>query len=229
VLSKRGLCSRSQAEALVRAGRVQLDGRTVTDPEHPTDLQHARIEVAGMAAARAERACIALNKPRGLVTTRADERGRKTVYHCLQDSGLPWLAPVGRLDQASEGLLLFSNDPAWAAAVCGAGVPKTYHVQVQGVPDAEVLARLAAGVDERGEHLAAERVALLRSGGRTAWLEFVLRGGRNRQIRRMLAAVELDVLRLLRVAIGPVTLGELPKGSWRRLTDAEVHALAPDL
>ena len=225
MLSKRGLCSRSQAVVLVRAGRVRVDGRVVTDPEFPTDVRTARIAIEGQASAPAARLCIALNKPRGLVTTRADERGRPTVYDCLAGSDLPWLAPVGRLDQASEGLLLFTNDPAWAAVVTSAGVSKRYHVQVAGVPDQATLAALRAGMDDAGERLHASGVELLRSGGRTAWLEFELHGGRNRQIRRMLATVGLPVKRLVRVAVGPLVLGDLPKGAWRRLSDDEIAAL----
>lgn len=228
VLSKRGLCSRTVAATLVRERRVRVNGRLVEDPEHPTDLARDLIEIDGVRAAAAAPVYIALNKPRGLVTTTADERGRETVYACLEDAGLPWLAPVGRLDKASEGLLLFSNDPAWAASVSAAGtIAKTYHVQVAGAVDAKVLRALATGMEDRGEWLRAERVALVRSGERTAWLEFELRGGRNRQIRRMLAAVGLDVKRLVRITIGGVALGDLAKGAWRRLDAAEAASLGP--
>jgi 23S rRNA pseudouridine2605 synthase len=230
VLSKRGLCSRTQAAAWVRDGRVAVNGRVVLDPEFPVRADVDRVDVDGRGIDAAERVCIALNKPRGLVTTARDERGRATVYDCLRDAGLPWLGPVGRLDQASEGLLLLSNDPAWAAAITdpARGPDKTYHVQVDGVPDAGALARLQAGRDVDGERLAAKSARLLRSGGRTAWLEIVLDEGRNRQIRRLLAAEGWTVRRLVRVAIGPVALGDLAKGAWRRLGDAEIAALAAD-
>ena len=169
-----------------------------------------------------------LNKPRGLVTTAQDERGRDTVYRCLDGAGLPWLAPVGRLDKTSEGLLLFSNDPAWAAAITdpGRGPSKTYHVQIDRVPEAALPTRLVEGVDDGGEHLRASEVRVLRCGERNAWLEIVLDEGRNRQIRRLLAAFDIDVLRLVRVAIGTLPLGELPKGQWRRLDASEVDALS---
>ena len=227
VLSKRGVCSRSQAAAWVRDGRVAVNGRIVRDPEHPVRPDDA-VLVDGERTAAAERVCIALNKPRGLVTTARDERGRATVYDCLRDADLPWLGPVGRLDQASEGLLLLSNDPGWAAAITDPerGPDKTYHVQVDGVPDDDALARLQAGRDVDGERLAAKSATRLRSGGRTAWLEIVLEEGRNRQIRRLLAAEGWTVRRLVRVAIGPVRLGDLAKGAWRRLDDAEIAALA---
>ena len=136
---------------------------------------------------------------------------------------------MGRLDQASEGLLLMSNDPGWAAAITdpAQGLDKTYHVQVDAIPDPALLAGLVAGVVDAGEPLAAKSVALLRSGTRNAWLEVVLDEGRNRQIRRLLAAHGLGVLRLVRIAIGGVALGELPKGAWRELSAAEVSGLAP--
>jgi 23S rRNA pseudouridine2605 synthase len=229
VLSKQGLCSRTQAAAWVAAGRVAVNGKVVRDPEFPVRMGQDAVVVDGGAAAAAAPLYLALNKPRGLVTTASDERGRDTVYRCLEGSGLPWLAPVGRLDQASEGLLLMSNDPAWAAAITdpATGPDKTYHVQVDAVPDAALLAALHEGIHDAGEHLSARSATLLRTGGKTAWLEIVLDEGRNRQIRRLLAAHGLETLRLVRVAIGPVALGDLTKGAWRRLTEAEVSSLAP--
>ena len=228
VLSKAGLCSRTQAATWVREGRVAVNARIVRDPEHPVRPGVDRVAVDGRDIASAQRLYLALNKPRGLVTTASDEKGRDTVYACFADAGLPWLAPVGRLDQASEGLLLMSNDPAWAAAITdpATGPDKTYHVQVDVIPDAALLAALVQGVVDDGERLAAKSATLLRSGSRNAWLEIVLDEGRNRQIRRLLAAHGLGVLRLLRTAIGPLPLGELGKGHWRHLTTAEVAALA---
>src|SRR3990167_2291119 len=131
-----------------------------------------------------------LNERGGLVTTTGEEQGRDTVYRCLEDAGLPWLAPVGRLDKASEGLLLFTNDPAWAARITDPahGPDKTYHVQVDRVPDASLLEALRKGVEVDGEHLSARDARLLRAGERNAWLEIVLEEGRNRQIRRLLEA-----------------------------------------
>ncbi len=229
VLSKAGLCSRSEAARWIKAGRVQVDGRVIHDPEYPMRAGMRGVLVDGHATDGGERFYLALNKPRGLVTTARDEQGRDTVYRCLDGSGLPWVAPVGRLDRASEGLLLFSNDPAWAARVLDpqSGPDKTYHVQVDAVPDASLLEQLCAGVQVDGEHLRAVSATLLRSGGRTAWLQIVLDEGRNRQIRRLLGAFDLEVRRLVRVSIGPVALGELGKGQWRPLAPAERDALAP--
>jgi 23S rRNA pseudouridine2605 synthase len=170
-----------------------------------------------------------LNKPRGLVTSAADERGRSTVYQCLEGAGLPWLAPVGRLDKASEGLLLFSNDSRWAAAITepSSALLKVYHVQVEGLVSADLLDRMLAGVDSEGERLAARALSVLRAGARTSWLEVTLDEGRNRHIRRLLEAFDLPVLRLLRISIGALALGDLAKGSWRHLTAEEVALLAP--
>jgi 23S rRNA pseudouridine2605 synthase len=206
---------------------VSVDGRVITDPEFPVRLDQPGVRLDGQPLPDAPPTYVMLNKPRGLVTSAADEQGRDTVYRCL-DEQLPWLGPVGRLDKASEGLLLLSNDPAWAARITdpATGPAKTYHVQVAGRPAAALLARLQAGIDVDGQRLAAASVRELRAGDRNAWREVVLEEGRNRQIRRLLAAVDLPVLRLVRVAIGQVALGELGKGQWRPLTGDEVRILA---
>ncbi|MCC4602874.1 pseudouridine synthase [Xanthomonas campestris] len=235
VLSKLGVCSRTEAARRIADGRVSVDGRVIRDPEFPirTD-QPAAIAIDGQPLAGPARIYVMLNKPRGVVTTVRDEQGRDTVYRCFDGAGLPWIAPVGRLDKASEGLLLFSNDPQWAAAVTdpASGPDKTYHVQIDCHPDAGQLEQLQVGVidpdpDGDGGVLRAKQVRLLREGERNAWLEIVLDEGRNRQIRRLLAAVDIGVLRLVRVAIGPLAIGELDKGAWRMLSAAEVLALTP--
>ena len=140
---------------------------------------------------------------------------------------MPWLAPVGRLDKASEGLLLFSNDPVWAARITdpASGPDKTYHVQIDRLPDAALLRALERGVTEGADHLAARVVRCLRSGSKNAWLEIVLDEGRNRHIRRLLTAFEISISRLVRVAIGPLLLGTLAKGRWRDLSFEEVNSL----
>ena len=199
----------------------------IRDPYHPTQLDRQQIAVDGNAVKSAERVYVMFNKPRGLVVSAADEHGRETVYTALVAAGLPWLGPVGRLDKASEGLLLLSNDTLWAAGITDpvTHLDKIYHVQVAGQPDAAVLAKMQAGVDDAGDFLKATRATLLRVGEKNAWLEVVLDEGRNRHIRRLLAALGFDVLRLIRVAIGPQVLGELAKGQWRQLTADEVRAL----
>jgi 23S rRNA pseudouridine2605 synthase len=140
---------------------------------------------------------------------------------------LPWVAPVGRLDKASEGLLLFSNDSEWAARISApeSQIEKTYHVQIDRLPEPDLFARIQAGVRDGGELLAAKSATELRRGEKNAWLEIVLDEGRNRQIRRLLAALDISVLRLIRIAIGPLQLGDLAKGQWRDLSDDEIRAL----
>lgn len=226
-LSKRGYCSRSAAAALIAAGRVSLDGRVERNPEAPSTAE-SRIAVDGVALAAAPPVYLMLNKPRGLVTTTADEHARDTVYRCLRDANLPWLAPVGRLDKASEGLLLMTNDTAWAARITdpAGGVEKTYHVQIDRVPDAKLIAALRVGVAlPDGTRLDVADARVLRAGERHGWLEVVLDEGRNRHLRRLLAALGVDVLRLVRVAIGALALGDLAKGAWRLLDTDEVHGL----
>lgn len=225
VLSKRGLCSRTEAARWIEQGRVSVEGRIVRDPDTPVALSQQHIAVDGRPLAAVERCYVMLNKPRGLVTTVSDERDRDTVYRCLDGAGLPWVAPVGRLDKASEGLLLLSNDPQWAAGITDpqSGPGKTYHVQVDTIPDASLLARLVNGIEVEGEWLRATSATLLRTGGKNSWLELVLHEGRNRQIRRLLAEFDIGVLRLVRVAIGALSLGTLPKGQWRALTADEVE------
>lgn len=237
-LSKLGICSRSEAERHVLAGRVRVNGRISRDPALRVDLHRDALALDDDALAAAPRVYVALNKPRGVVTTRRDPQARDTVYRCLEGAGLPFVSPVGRLDKASEGLLLFSNDTRWAATLTSpeAHVEKVYHVQVSVVPTEDLAQQLAAGVDvpvERGsdvrERLAARRASVLRAGGRHGWLEVVLDEGRNRHIRRLLEGLDVEVLRLVRIAVGSITLGDLRKGEWRHLTAREVRdaALSP--
>lgn len=227
VLSKLGVCSRTQAQVLIQEGRVRVNGRLIRDPERPTDTRSETISVDGSVVRTAQPVYLAMNKPRGLVVSANDEHGRRTVYQLLDDPALPWLGPVGRLDKASEGLLLLSNDTAWAAGITdpASSLEKTYHVQIAGLPDSELLRQMQSGVNDGSEMLRARRVQLLRQGQRNTWLEVTLDEGRNRHIRRLLAALGFEVLRLLRVSIGSVALGQLAKGTWRHLTPEEVTTL----
>ncbi len=230
-LSKLGICSRSQAEEAVREGRVTVNGRRVTDGSRRVVPERDRIVMDGSAAAPPARTYVMLNKPRGVLTTRSDPRGRPTVFDHLTDPALPFLGPVGRLDQASEGLLLLTNDTQWGNAITAPAshLPKTYHVQVNRVPDRAFVAALSVGVTtDEGDVLRAADVTVLRSGERHGWLVVQLEEGRNRQIRRMVEACGASVLRLVRVSIGTLALGELPKGDWRHLAAEEVALLAPD-
>ena len=229
-ISKMGYCSRSQAAELIAAGRVRLNGVVRRNAEAPVRLGQDKIAVDGREIRAAEKTYWMLNKPRGVVTTASDEKGRATVYDCMGEAmseARGWLAPVGRLDKASEGLLLLTNDSEWAARVLDPGghVAKTYHVQVAALADAALLEALRRGVREGSDFLRAERVRELRRGERNSWLEVVLHEGKNRQIRRMLEALGVEVLRLVRVAIGGLELGDLAKGKSRKLSAAEKAAV----
>ncbi len=226
-LSKLGLASRTEAARWIAAGRVQVDGAVARDPALRVDPARSRIRVDGAPARAVGKIYLMMHKPRGLLTTRADPAGRPTVYGLLRASGLPWIAPVGRLDQASEGLLLFTNDTRWADRLLDPArhVPKTYHAQVDGLLSAAELERLRAGVREGGETLAAREARVLRAGAKNCWLELVLEEGRNRQVRRMLDALGYATLRLVRVAIGPLALGKLARGAVRPLSASELAQL----
>lgn len=225
-LSKFGVCSRSQAAEHVRAGRVRLNGIVRRDPEWPVRMDKDRVELDGAHIRAAKHVYLMLNKPRGLITTVRDEQGRDTVFGMLAPD-LPFVAPVGRLDKASEGLLLFTNDSEWAQQLLDpeTHLAKTYHVQISGSVDEALLQQLREGLVDRGEELRAKAVEFLRRGAKNAWLEIVLDEGKNRQIRRMLRACDREVLRLVRIAIGPLTLGDLSKGKSRLLTAPEKAAL----
>ena len=229
-LSKLGFCSRAQGERLVEAGKVRVNGTLVRDLSTRVSPERDLIEVDGTSIAHVEHVYVILNKPRGLVTTAKDPQGRATIYECLR-GGLPFIAPVGRLDRASEGLLLLTNDSRWSSRLLdpASHVDKVYHVQVRASDLPSIVERVAAGVVERatGERLDVKAISLLRTGSRSgAWFEVVLDEGKNRQLRRIFAEVGVDVLRLVRVAIGPLILGDLAKGAWRSLTADEARALA---
>jgi 23S rRNA pseudouridine2605 synthase len=229
-LSKLGYCSRSRAGELIRAGRVRLNGTVRRDPETPVRLERDRIVLDGRGVEGQQKIYLMMNKPRGVVTTASDEKGRETVYALLEkvDESLPWVAPVGRLDKASEGLLLMTNDSEWGARIAApeTHLPKTYHVQIGAVADDKFLRAIVSGVTcEDGDLLCAARARLLRSGEKNCWLEIVLDEGKNRHIRRMLAALGVEVLRLVRVAVGPLQLGKLAKGECRRLSIDEKLAV----
>ena len=186
-----------------------------------------RIEVDGRAIAAKASVYLMLNKPRGVVTTASDEKNRQTVYSFLPDD-IPWIAPVGRLDKASEGLLLLTNDSEWSARVLApeTHLEKTYHVQLSAIADANLLESMRKGVKTRdGDFLRAKSVNILRGGKRNTWLEVVLDEGKNRHIRRMLAEFGIEVLRLIRISIGPLSLGSLAKGGCRSLIPEEKQTL----
>lgn len=225
-INKAGFASRSQAEKLVGQGHVTLNGSVVRDPESPTSEQD-RILVHGEPLVTVRKVYLMCNKPRGMVTSAEDNKGRATVYECLEGMDLPHVGPVGRLDMASEGLLLFTNDTQWANGLLDPmrRVPKTYHVQIDGSLEPEKILRMTQGIQDDGEMLRAKSVQLIREGEKNRWIEIVLQEGKNREIRRMLKALGLGVHRLVRIRIGNVLLGDLEKGSVRHLTETEVEGL----
>ena len=226
-LSKLGFCSRSRAFVLVREGRVGLNGSTARNPGARVRLGTDRISVDGSPVVPRAALYWMLNKPRGLVSTTRDELGRETVYARLP-AGLPWMGPVGRLDRASEGLLLFTNDPEWADKLTSPAshLEKTYHVRIRALAGAELLGALEKGVRARdGSVLAVKRARKIREGRKNSWVEIVLEEGKNRHIRRMFEARGLEVLSLVRVAVGPLLLGDLAKGRARELTAEEKSAI----
>lgn len=227
ILSKLGAASRTTASVWIHAGRVAVNDIVMTDPKFNVP-ENARITLDGRALLAASKLYFALNKPRGLITSTHDEHNRATVFECLPPELRGQLAPVGRLDKASEGLLLFSNDTAWSARILDPArhLPKCYHVQINRLPDAKLLQTLQHGVICDAERLELAAVGELRRGDKNAWLEITLTSGKNRHIRRMLAACDVDVLRLIRVAIGPIQLGQLSKGQCRALETTELQQLA---
>ena len=202
---------------------MRLAGTVSRNPEAMVRIDIDQIEVAGQTIGAATRIYLMLNKPRGIVTTAADEKGRETVYSLLP-SGMEWIAPVGRLDKASEGLLLLTNDSEWAARISDPAthLDKTYHVQIAAVANGEMLQKLRHGIEtETGDVLRAKGAAVVRAGEKNCWVEIVLAEGKNRQIRRMFDGLGTEVLRLVRVSIGPLQLGDLAKGKHRGLRPDE--------
>jgi len=251
VISKRGYCSRSQAEKLVREGHVILRGKPTRDPEAPA-YENDEILIDGTPVTASEFVYFAMNKPRGIVTTASDEKGRKTVMDLFREEyvkmypgkPMPHIAPVGRLDAASEGLLLFTNDTKWADDILSGpstssgtlpnkfGEPvepphthlKIYRVQVKGKPSATELSQMEKGFNvaprvfgEKEEFMHAERAVLHSDGEKNCWLEITLSEGKNREIRRMLAHLGYEVLRLMRIQFDKFKLEDLKPGKIRAI------------
>lgn len=225
-LSKLGLGSRTQAWAWIRRGEVRVDGRVVTDPLTWIDLDCQRIQRGNVESVQATRVAYAVHKPRGLVTTRRDERGRPTLYDLLP-AKTPWLFPAGRLDADSEGLIIMTNDSALAERLTAPErhLPKTYQVTVRGQPGTGDLAALRAGVRLSDGWTKPASVRVLRTEPSRSVVEMILTEGRNRQIRRMWASRGFRVSRLQRTAIGTLELGDLEPGACRLLDEAAVVRL----
>ncbi len=229
-LSKLGVCSRREAVRWIEAGRVQLDGKVVHTPDRRVDLRWARIDVDGQRVREEDKKRLVgiLNKPEGYITTRVDDAGRPTIYDLLGDLG-DYAFPVGRLDRDTSGMLVITNDNQLGNRLTDPEqhVPKTYHAQVRGLPAPEVLQVLREGVllDDGMVTQPARVRSLGGARGGSAWIEITLTEGKNRQVRRMCAAVGHEVEELVRVRIGTLDLGDLAPGEWRRLVDDEIKKL----
>ena len=226
VFSKAGRGSRSEARRWIGEGRVAVNGVTARSPEQWIDLERDRVTLDGKPVTAGEPIYILLYKPKGYLTTYRDPEKRPTVYDLVGDAG-GWLAPVGRLDLDTSGLLLMTNDTAFADRVASPAhlVPKTYQVKTATLVSDEQIERLRAGIELSDGPTRPATVRRLRDGGRHSVIEIVITEGRNRQVRRMIEAAGSRVLKLVRTAIGPIRIGDLAIGKWRRLAAEEIAAL----
>lgn len=226
VLSKAGLGSRTDARSWIGAGRVTVNGKILRNPDHWIDLKNDRILLDGKPVKAAAKVYILLYKPKGYMTTWRDPEGRPTVYQLVEDVGM-WLSPVGRLDLETSGLLVMTNDTDFAEKLTNPDhqVPKTYQIKAATLLTDEQLEQLRKGVQLSDGPTRPATVTRLRDVGRHTFLEMTITEGRNRQVRRMLEAVHSKVMKLVRIAIGPVRIDDLPIGKWRKLTPEEVKQL----
>jgi 23S rRNA pseudouridine2605 synthase len=228
-LSKLGLASRSEARALILAGRVRVNGRTASDPTVRLTPERIAIEIDGTPAAqRSATITIALHKPRGYVTTRSDPEGRKTVYDLLDDAPAR-VVPVGRLDLATSGLLLFTNDTRFANWLTDPvnAIPRVYLVTVEGRLAETTIETLERGIRVDGEQLAAHSAEVRKASGKETHLTLTLIEGKNREVRRLLDAAGHPVRALKRVQFGDLKLGDLAPGQWREVSAAELRSAFP--
>ncbi len=227
IIAAAGITSRREAEEWIRAGRIQVDGKKVTQLGHQVDPHQVRIQVDGKPLAqRAAKYYYAFHKPKNVLVARRDPRGRPLIYDWLQ--GLPVLVhPAGRLDFDSEGLLLLTNDGILANRLThpSGQVEKVYHVKVKGKLSQKILQQLRKGIRLDDGLARAIRARLLKENQHNGWCEVVMTEGRKREVRRMCEALDLPVLRLKRVAIGPLQLGALKAGDYRPLRANEVDKL----
>lgn len=223
VISKAGLGSRTDARRWISTGKVQVNGKIVLDPDHWIDMGRDRVAFDGKPLRSVGKTYILLYKPKGFLTTARDPQGRPTVYDLIRDAGT-WLSPVGRLDLDTSGLLLMTNDNQFAERITNPErkVPKTYQIKASTLLTDEQLDRLRHGVELSDGPTAPAQVKRLRDSGKYTHVEVTITEGRNRQVRRMLEAVDSKVLKLVRTAIGPIRIGNLLIGKWRLLTEEEV-------
>jgi len=227
-LSKLGILSRTKAMAAIRAGRVRVDGRQVLDASTQIDIAHARVTLDDEPQQKAEWRTIVFHKPRGVVMTSRDPEGRSTIYDVLGGEGRGLIA-VGRLDLATSGLLLLTTDTQLADWITDPAhdVPRVYIVTARGRVSDEDVAQMIAGVGAGRDRVQAHAVQLRKASGRESHLTVELREGKNREIRRLFAAIGHEVTRLKRVRLGALELGDLPQGEWRALTLNDVRTAFP--
>lgn len=227
VISKAGLGSRTDARSWISGGRIRVNGKIVRNPDQWLDLERDHVTLDGKPLREAAKTYILLYKPKGYLTTWRDPEGRPTVYELIRDAGT-WLSPVGRLDLDTSGLLVLTNDNQFAERITNPDhkIPKTYLVKTSTLLTDEQLKLLAEGVELKDGSTRPAEVKRLRDSARFTFLEITISEGRNRQVRRMIEAVDSKVLKLVRTAIGPIRIGDLPIGRWRFLTPEEVRALA---
>lgn len=226
-LSKLGLASRTQTEGWIAAGRLSVNGRVIKDPKFAVVPERDRFALDGNVLQQLQpRTCIALHKPRGYVTTRSDEKGRKTVFDLLPQE-LHNLHAVGRLDMHTSGLLLMTNDTKLSSYLTDPvnAIPRDYLVSVDGKVSDATLQQMLTGIEEDGELLKASAVSARKLSGRESHLLITLHEGKNRELRRLCKGVGHEVNKLKRIAFGAVQLGELPSGGHRALTADELQAL----
>ena len=226
VLSKAGLGSRTDARSWIAEGRVRVNGRSVLDPDHWVDLDRDRVTFDGKPLRAAAKIYILLYKPKGYLTTYRDPEGRPTVYDLTSGVGT-WLSPVGRLDLDTSGLLVMTNDTDFAERLTNPDhhVPKTYQLKASTVLGDEQIEQLRRGLELSDGQTRPALVKRLRDHPKYTHLEMTITEGRNRQVRRMVEALGSKVLKLVRTAIGPIRIGDLPICKWRELTKAEVRSL----
>jgi pseudouridine synthase len=226
VLSKAGIGSRSEARSWIHARRVTVNGRVIENPDHWVDMARDRVDFDGTPLQARDRVYLVLYKPAGYLTTYKDPEGRPTVYDLIVDVGT-FVSPVGRLDLDTSGLLLMTNDNQLAERVTNprSHVPKTYLVKASTLLSDAQLQHLRDGIDLSDGPTLPAAVRRVRDSAKYTHFEITLTEGRNRQVRRMVEALGAVVLKLVRVRIGPLRIGTLPIGRWRRLTTVEVEAL----
>lgn len=226
VFSKAGLASRTDARSWIGAGRVRVNGKPIQNPDYWVDLERDRVTLDGKPLKKRQSTYVLLYKPTGYLTTYRDPEGRPTVYDLVSDFGA-WLSPVGRLDLDTSGLLLMTNDNDLAERITNPNhkVPKTYQVKASTLLTDEQIDRLRRGVELDDGPTRPAQVTRLRDSGKYTHLEITITEGRNRQVRRMLEAIDSKVLKLVRTAIGPIRIGDLPIGKWRKLDSDELRSL----